>query len=266
VGAKFKAVLDSVSAPHGEDNERTGAERRLQGLDGVLSSILDHGLPSDKGVRPHMSVFADADTIEAAAEHVKNETENPHSPHNPAPGEPAKLAGFGSIGPSLLMYFLCISDVTAFLMTQGGGRRQAQILNVGRTYRLATMKQRRGVIARQQGVCAAPGCHHTHLEIHHVIWYSRGGTTDVDLLIGLCRRLGPSQEARSGEGAPPGPQEPADDHRQRGRRFLRRGYALTAEAPFSPPAPADRWVDDDEPATTRPPDTHRPAAHRHART
>ncbi|MCW2841322.1 MAG: endonuclease [Aeromicrobium sp.] len=202
-----------------------------------------------------MSVFAAADTIEAAAEHLKNETENPGTAGGPAPGEPAKLAGFGSIGPSLLMYFLCISDFTAFLMTQNGGRRQAQILNVGRTYRLATMKQRRGGIARQQGVCAAAGCHHTHLEIHHVIWYSRGGTTDLDLLIGLCRRLGPSQEARSGEGAPSRPQEPAKHHRQRGRRFLRRGYALTAAAPFSPPAPAGPWADDDEPATTRPPDT-----------
>jgi hypothetical protein len=188
VGAKFKAVLDSVSAPHGEDDERTGAERRVQGLDDLLSSILDNGLPSDKGVRPHMSVFADADTVEAAAEHVKNETEKPGQVHEPAPGEPAKLAGFGSIGPSLLMYFLCISDFTAFLMQQDGDRRQAQILNVGRTYRLATMKQRRGVIARQEGVCAAPGCNHTHLEVHHVIWYSRGGTTDLDQLIGLCTR------------------------------------------------------------------------------
>ncbi|MET0930142.1 MAG: HNH endonuclease, partial [Aeromicrobium sp.] len=41
---------------------------------------------------------------------------------------------------------------------------------------------------RQQGVCAAPGCRHTHLEIHHSIWYSRGGPTDLDLLIGLCSR------------------------------------------------------------------------------
>jgi hypothetical protein len=44
------------------------------------------------------------------------------------------------------------------------------------------------VIARQGGVCAAPGCRHTHLEIHHVIWWSRGGPTDLDLLIGLCVR------------------------------------------------------------------------------
>jgi hypothetical protein len=86
------------------------------------------------------------------------------------------------------MYFLCVSDFTAFLMQDGGGNRQAQILNVGRTHRLATLKQRRGVLARQKGVCAAPGCNHTHLEIHHSIWWSLGGPTDLDLLIGLCTR------------------------------------------------------------------------------
>ncbi|WP_332644566.1 HNH endonuclease, partial [Aeromicrobium sp.] len=42
--------------------------------------------------------------------------------------------------------------------------------------------------ARQRGVCATPGCNHTHLEIHHVIWWSMGGPTDVNLLIGLCVR------------------------------------------------------------------------------
>ncbi|MET0927985.1 MAG: HNH endonuclease signature motif containing protein, partial [Aeromicrobium sp.] len=123
------------------------------------------------------------------AEHVEQETEHPDRAHQPKPPtKPATLAGYGNIGPSLLMYFLCVSDVTAFLMKDHGGDRQAQILNVGRTHRLATLKQRRAVIARQHGVCAAPGCRHTHLEVHHSIWYSRGGTTDLDPLIGLCSR------------------------------------------------------------------------------
>lgn len=65
---------------------------------------------------------------------------------------------------------------------------QNRVLNVGRTHRLATVKQRRAVIARQGGECAAPGCHNMHLEIHHVIWWSHGGPTDLDLLMGLCSR------------------------------------------------------------------------------
>ncbi len=90
--------------------------------------------------------------------------------------------------PNLLMYFACVSDFTAFLMETDGGTRQAQVLNAGRERYQPNQLQRRSVIARQTGVCATPGCNHTHLEIHHVIWWSLGGTTDLDLLVGLCSR------------------------------------------------------------------------------
>jgi hypothetical protein len=188
-GAKLKAVLDSVAAPRDKDDDRTGSQRRVQGVDDLCSAILDNGLPSDKGVRPHLSVFVEADTLEAAAQHVKATTERPYLIPKPTPAaEPAKLAGHGTIGPHLLMYFLCVSEFTAFLMKQGGSTRQAQILNAG-THRYQPNKtQRRAVIARQHGVCATPGCHHTHLQIHHTIWWSHGGPADLDLLIGLCTR------------------------------------------------------------------------------
>jgi hypothetical protein len=177
-GAKLKKVLDSVSAPRDKDDTRTGSQRRVQGLDDLLTDILGNGLPSDKGVRPHLSVFVDADTLTAA--------QNPDEPMPPV--EPATLAGHGAIGPNLLNYFLCVSDFTAFLMKQGGGHRQAQVLNAGTSKYQPTLTQRRSVIARQTGVCATPGCHHTHLEIHHTIWWSKGGPTDLDLLVGLCVR------------------------------------------------------------------------------
>jgi hypothetical protein len=188
-GMKLKTVLDSVSAPRDQHDDRTGAQRRVQGLDDLLSSILANGLPSDKGVKPHLSVFADAKTLEAAAKHVQHDTEHPDEAPDPMPpAEPARLAGFGNIGPHLLMYFACISDFTVFLMKQHGGARQAEILNAGRGRYQPNLLQRRAVLARQHGVCAAPGCNHTHLEIHHVVWWSLGGRTDLDQLIGLCVR------------------------------------------------------------------------------
>ncbi|MGA8851352.1 MAG: DUF222 domain-containing protein [Aeromicrobium sp.] len=187
-GAKLKKVLDSVSAPNDAEDTRTGSQRRIQGLDDLLTSVLGNGLPSDKGVRPHLSVFVEADTLQAAAEHVRHAAQHPgYQPKPMPPVEPATLAGHGAIGPHLLMQMLCVSDFTAFL-TKTNGNTQAQILNAGRERYQPNQLQRRSVIARQKGVCATPGCHHTHLEIHHVIWWSLGGTTDLDLLIGLCSR------------------------------------------------------------------------------
>ena len=187
-GAKLKKVLDSVSAPHDAEDTRTGSQRRVQGLDDLLTSILGSGLPSDKGVKPHLSVFVDAETLQAAAHHVQQTTEQPAHVSDLMPQvEPATLAGHGAIGPNLLMYFACVSDFTAFLVKTNGDA-QAQILNAGRERYQPNQLQRRSVIARQNGVCASPGCHHTHLEIHHVVWWSLGGTTDLDLLVGLCSR------------------------------------------------------------------------------
>lgn len=188
-GAKLKKVLDSVSAPRDAQDVRSGSQRRVQGLDDVLSDVLGAGLPSDKGVRPHMSVFVDADTVQAAAAQAEQTAKNPWTaPERMTPVVPAKLAGHGAIGPNLLMYLLCVSDLTAFLMKDGIGERQSQVLNVGTTRHDPSLKQRRAVIARQHGVCAAPGCSHTHLEVHHTVFWSKGGPTDVDLLIGLCTR------------------------------------------------------------------------------
>ena len=188
-GSKLKKVIDAVSAPRDKDDTRTGSERRVQGLDDLLTDILGGGLPSDKGVKPHVSVFVDAETVAAAADHVHQTDEQPlRTPSPMLDVKPAHLAGFGPIGPHLLMYFMCISEATAFLMSEGGHGQQAQILNVGHAKYQPNLKQRRAVIARQQGICAAPGCHHTHLEIHHSVWWSQGGPTDLDLLVGLCVR------------------------------------------------------------------------------
>jgi hypothetical protein len=158
-GAKAKAVFDAVSKPTGPDDLRTGAQRRVDGFDALMTSILESGLPSDKGVRPQLSVILD----------TTGDT-------------PAQLAGFGSIGPKLLDYLTCSVDLTPIYTRNG------QILDVGRSHRLATVRQRRAVLARQGNECAAPGCHNTHLEIHHITWWSRRGKTDLDNLIGLCTR------------------------------------------------------------------------------
>ncbi len=169
IGAKLRAVLDSLSAPSGENDTRSTDERHVDAVDELASSFLESGLPSDQGIRPHLSVNVSADTLDGQ------------------PGEPATLVGFGPIGPQLLSLLACGADITPVL-TRQGFLDQPIVLNVGRTKRLATAKQRRAVLTRQHGQCAAPGCTSTHLDIHHVIWWSRGGPTDLDNLIGLCSR------------------------------------------------------------------------------
>jgi hypothetical protein len=60
------------------------------------------------------------------------------------------------------------------------------VLDVGRTERIATAKQRLAVLTAQQHRCAAPGCDNRHLEVHHLVPWLDGGATTMDNLIGLC--------------------------------------------------------------------------------
>ncbi len=93
------------------------------------------------------------------------------------------LAGFGTIGPTQLQQMLCEGDLTPVLTA---GRHA--VLDVGRTARLATPLQRRAVVHRQHGTCAGPGCHAPVVHVHHVVYWSEGGSTDLDNLVGLCPR------------------------------------------------------------------------------
>ena len=96
------------------------------------------------------------------------------------------LHGFGPIGPGLLAHLLCGAEVTPFLIKTID--KNIEVLDVGRSERLATPRQAKAISLRQGGICAAPACRHPIAHNHHLTWWSQGGHTDLDNLIGLCRK------------------------------------------------------------------------------
>ena len=62
-----------------------------------------------------------------------------------------------------------------------------EVLDLGRTSRLANRAQRRGQAA-MYSTCAAPGCEvpFSRCQIHHLHWWENGGPTDMDNLVPLC--------------------------------------------------------------------------------
>lgn len=138
LGGMLRSLLDSLGAPRDADDTRTGSQRRVDAFGELVDTVLAHGLPSERGVRPHLSIHVHAGAL-------RGEASEP----------PASLAGFGAIGPQLLEYLVCVGDLTAFLVRQHGDGH-ADVLDVGRTRRLASRTQRRAVLARQRDECAAP--------------------------------------------------------------------------------------------------------------
>ncbi|MEJ7756144.1 MAG: DUF222 domain-containing protein [Nocardioidaceae bacterium] len=178
-GTRFHEVLTTLSAPRDAEDTTTAPERRIAGLDALLTNYLQHGMPTNKGIRPQLRIIVDHNTLASHATAAAGYTDGP------APA-PAHLTGFGPIGPQLLSMLACDADLTAIGVHDTNTHRH--VLNVGRRRRLANPAQRAAVLVRQDDTCAAPGCTHTHLDIHHITWWTQGGTTNLDNLIGLCTR------------------------------------------------------------------------------
>jgi hypothetical protein len=176
-GAMLDTVRRNLSVPRDEGDTRTAAERRMDGLRQLCAKILEHGLPTDNGIRPHLFVTATAETLRAVTH-----------PDDAIDGtlEPAILHGFGPIGPILLAVLLGDAEVTPILIKDV--EPNLDVLDVGRTKRLATPKQTKAIWLRQGGICASDGCHHPIGHIHHETWWSAGGRTDLADMTGRCAK------------------------------------------------------------------------------
>jgi hypothetical protein len=98
---------------------------------------------------------------------------------------PATVAGTGEpVGPRLLARWACDSLLQRVLHAPDGA-----VLNMGRTVRTVTPAQRKALTVRDGG-CAIPGCGAPPgwCQAHHVRFWSRGGSSDLDNLVLLCAR------------------------------------------------------------------------------
>ncbi|UPK74140.1 HNH endonuclease [Nocardioidaceae bacterium SCSIO 66511] len=200
-GAKFNQWLKTVSTPEYDGDDRAPSDRRVDGLGRMLDD--QNTPPPSADQQPPAEQSEQGQQEEQAGEPPAEERPKPRRRADTTllvladletllrlPGaRPATLVGFGPIGPQLLGYLTCGADLTGVLThgSTGGPVPQANVLNVGRTSRLATTAQRKAITARQDGSCANPGCGSTFLEFHHVDWWNRdAGKTDLDNLVGIC--------------------------------------------------------------------------------
>ena len=99
-------------------------------------------------------------------------------------GVPARLEHAGPVDPTTLDLLACNATIRTALLAPSGA-----LLDLGRTQRLATPAQKTALLARDGG-CVIPGCTipGDACDAHHVIWWSRGGPTDIDNLVLTCSR------------------------------------------------------------------------------
>lgn len=86
------------------------------------------------------------------------------------------------VGPATLQAVLCDSVLEVTARDDEG-----RLMSYGRSHRTAPPALRRALLARAGSHCQADGCQSRHrLQIHHLVPWSRGGTTDQSNLVVLC--------------------------------------------------------------------------------
>jgi hypothetical protein len=169
LGTEDAAILQSALHPLctptlGDD--RAPAQRRADALIDICRLALRTGrLPTDGGEPPQLAVTIAYHPLTSALGHAVTDT-----------GQRLSAATARRLA----------CDARLLPLVLGGTR---QILDTGRTRRLATGPLRRALTARDQG-CAFPDCDRPPrwTDAHHIREWTAGGTTDLDNLVLLCRR------------------------------------------------------------------------------
>ena len=98
------------------------------------------------------------------------------------PGAPAaEIEGLPPIAQRTIERLACDCSVRRILLDP-----KSNVIEVGRSRRVISGSPRRGLIARQGGLCGCPGCDRQGRIAHHVKFWSQGGSSDLDNLVLVC--------------------------------------------------------------------------------
>ena len=167
--AMWKTVLNTLSAPtpasDGMPDERSPAQRRADAMADAAGRLLRSGdLPASGGAP--VTIIATTTLAELQA------------------GVGMATTGTGQQLPiSRLLQLSAEARIIPLVCNDAGG-----VLAYGRDRRLASTGQRLALAARDGG-CSFPGCDRpaAWTEVHHILAWLSGGTTDLDNMCLLCR-------------------------------------------------------------------------------
>ncbi len=212
-GEKLLTALSPLTEPRpaadGTETPKTGddrspAKRRADAFGHILDQYLaSSDRPIEGGERPHLNLHitlrdltdlrdrADVDDI-ADDENTRAAAESDTDPVAADRGAYRDLFGDGTtvgwlpwMGPlsrNTSRQLACDCILTAIVMDENGSP-----INLARTARTVTAKQRKALIARDH-TCAFPGCGKpaAWTEGHHIRHWAGGGPTDMNNLVLLC--------------------------------------------------------------------------------
>jgi hypothetical protein len=169
LASKLEETREALFAEQTPDGSPTDPVEKQKFLNAhALIRLLDGAAGSNKPGRAEFVVVIDAD-----------------APHPTGP-----VAEFSipvEIPARVLATLAGTADVHAVVVCNGVVLHAPGELDLGRTTRLANRAQRRA-LRGLYATCGIPGCsvHYDRCKLHHIIWWSHGGRTDLDNLLPVC--------------------------------------------------------------------------------
>ncbi len=167
-GAVLRTALEPLAKPIGKGDDRRLNRRFADALVELAGHALDNGMvPRRATQRPHLQVTT---TLETLLQRM---------------GAPAADLEFSlPISAASVERLACDCNVTRILLDA-----DSQVIDVGRSKRVISPAQRRALNVRDKG-CRWPGCDRpaSYTSGHHIMHWTKGGSTDLDNLTLLCRR------------------------------------------------------------------------------
>ncbi|MBY4273626.1 DUF222 domain-containing protein [Rhodococcus fascians] len=206
-GEKLLTTLSPLTEPHpaadGTPDDRSPAKRRADAFGHILDRYLaSSNRPTEGGEKPHVNLhvrlqdlqsqssqnnsdITDDETTRAAAESDTDPVAADRGAYRDLFGDGTSVGWLPWMGPlsrETSRQLACDCLLTAIVMDENGNP-----LNLARTARTVTAKQKRALTARDHG-CAFPGCGKpaAWTEGHHIWHWADGGPTDMDNLVLLC--------------------------------------------------------------------------------
>ena len=181
--ARLRTNLRWLADQHEDTSLPIGA-RMVAALQAAVDAAME-AAPTDVSGDDRDRLVVAVDTVEETGDDSA-ESSGPLVGHDSAESPrlrlvPRRAARTPAMGVRTMERLACQAGIVP-VRTDPRGRP----LDVGRTQRTATAKQRRALGLRDPG-CRFPGCTATrHLHVHHAREWADGGTTDLDNLIHLC--------------------------------------------------------------------------------
>ena len=205
-GAALQTALDALMGPPAPGDQRRAAQRRADALVELARGALASGrVPDTGGVRPQVGILLNpqhlvgrpgSDGPPLVGPPLVGPPHRHPSTADPSTADPLTAAGIppgrghawlhwiGDIPDETAQRIACDADAWRVILDPATSRP----LELGRGHRLVPAWLRKALHARDRG-CRFPSCDAppAWTDGHHLVHWARGGPTDIDNLISLCR-------------------------------------------------------------------------------